>query len=95
MVLGEKARDTPYEVDITIPVEGYEPIQFTLTKMCGKLLNLIALTELNFSLKYGCKWVLSIVLKIGLDWLVGLWLVPFQSKSRFSPFIGLITNQLN
>ncbi|RVX16636.1 hypothetical protein CK203_006160 [Vitis vinifera] len=30
----EKARDTPYEVDITIPVEGYEPIQFTLTKMC-------------------------------------------------------------
>lgn len=55
MVLGEKARDTPYEVDITIPVEGYEPIQFTLTKMCGKLLNLITLTELNFSLKYGCK----------------------------------------
>ncbi|EXC24882.1 hypothetical protein L484_013251 [Morus notabilis] len=30
----EKARDTPYEVNITIPVEGYEPIQFTLTKMC-------------------------------------------------------------
>ncbi|GMN29313.1 hypothetical protein TIFTF001_002385 [Ficus carica] len=30
----EKARDTPYEVNITIPVEGYEPIQFMLTKMC-------------------------------------------------------------
>ncbi|KAA8531924.1 hypothetical protein F0562_006359 [Nyssa sinensis] len=30
----EKAHDTPYEVEITIPVESYEPIQFTLTKMC-------------------------------------------------------------
>ncbi|KAK4585170.1 hypothetical protein RGQ29_022721 [Quercus rubra] len=30
----EEARDTPYEVYITIPVEGYEPIQFILTKMC-------------------------------------------------------------
>uniref|UniRef100_A0A7C9DRQ6 Uncharacterized protein n=1 Tax=Opuntia streptacantha TaxID=393608 RepID=A0A7C9DRQ6_OPUST len=29
-----KARDTPYEVGITIPIENYEPIQFTLTKMC-------------------------------------------------------------
>ncbi|XP_050292254.1 uncharacterized protein LOC126733111 isoform X3 [Quercus robur] len=33
----EKARDTPYEVNITIPVEGYEPIQFILTKMCDSL----------------------------------------------------------
>ncbi|KAI8017396.1 hypothetical protein LOK49_LG04G01168 [Camellia lanceoleosa] len=30
----EKAQDTPYEVEITIPVESYAPIQFTLTKMC-------------------------------------------------------------
>lgn len=30
----EVARDTPYVVNITIPVEGYEPIQFVLTKMC-------------------------------------------------------------
>ncbi|KAH7566348.1 hypothetical protein JRO89_XS08G0141200 [Xanthoceras sorbifolium] len=30
----ETARDTPYEVNVTIPVEGYEPIQFFLTKMC-------------------------------------------------------------
>ncbi|CAM8902299.1 unnamed protein product [Rhodiola kirilowii] len=30
----EQARDNPYEVDITIPVDGYEPIQFTLTKLC-------------------------------------------------------------
>ncbi|KAI3972152.1 hypothetical protein MKW92_042764 [Papaver armeniacum] len=30
----EKSRDTPYEVNITIPVEGYEPINFILTKMC-------------------------------------------------------------
>jgi hypothetical protein len=34
---GEKARDTPYEVNVSIPIEGYEPIQFILTKMCGKL----------------------------------------------------------
>jgi len=33
---GEVARDTPYVVNITIPVEGYEPIQFVLTKMCGE-----------------------------------------------------------
>ncbi|KAL9229545.1 hypothetical protein vseg_005001 [Gypsophila vaccaria] len=30
----EKARVTPYEVDISIPVENYESINFTLTKMC-------------------------------------------------------------
>ncbi|GAV65291.1 hypothetical protein CFOL_v3_08806 [Cephalotus follicularis] len=30
----KKALDTTYEVNITIPVEGYEPIQFFLTKTC-------------------------------------------------------------
>ncbi|KAL0378291.1 UNVERIFIED_CONTAM: hypothetical protein Sradi_3134600 [Sesamum radiatum] len=30
----EKSRDTPYEVEITIPIENYDPIQFTLAKMC-------------------------------------------------------------
>ncbi|KAK4259964.1 hypothetical protein QN277_003145 [Acacia crassicarpa] len=30
----EVARDVPYEVDLSIPVVGYEPIQFVLTKMC-------------------------------------------------------------
>ncbi|KAJ4966269.1 hypothetical protein NE237_018118 [Protea cynaroides] len=30
----EKASATPYQVDISIPVEGYEPVEFTLTKMC-------------------------------------------------------------
>ncbi|CAA0834018.1 Unknown protein, partial [Striga hermonthica] len=30
----EKTRATPYEVEITIPVENYDPIQFTLAKMC-------------------------------------------------------------
>ncbi|KAK3025005.1 hypothetical protein RJ639_044614 [Escallonia herrerae] len=30
----EIVRDTPYEVEVTIPVESYEPIQFTLAKMC-------------------------------------------------------------
>lgn len=29
-----EARDTPYEVEITIPVQNYEPILFTLSKMC-------------------------------------------------------------
>ncbi|WOL01231.1 hypothetical protein Cni_G09945 [Canna indica] len=30
----ELARDTPYEVEIVIPVDGYGPINFTLTKLC-------------------------------------------------------------
>ncbi|KAB1201948.1 hypothetical protein CJ030_MR8G004541 [Morella rubra] len=30
----EKASDGPYQVNVTIPVEGFEPIQFILTKMC-------------------------------------------------------------
>ncbi|KAJ6732840.1 G-PROTEIN COUPLED RECEPTOR [Salix koriyanagi] len=30
----QEARDTPYEVNVTIPIEGYEPIQFFLTKIC-------------------------------------------------------------
>ncbi|XP_071707266.1 uncharacterized protein [Rutidosis leptorrhynchoides] len=30
----ETARDTPYEVQVTIPVEGYDSIQFSLTKLC-------------------------------------------------------------
>ncbi|XP_016480397.1 uncharacterized protein LOC107801567 [Nicotiana tabacum] len=30
----EVARDSPYEVEVTIPVENYDPVQFTLTKMC-------------------------------------------------------------
>ncbi|XVF62113.1 hypothetical protein PTKIN_Ptkin08bG0191100 [Pterospermum kingtungense] len=29
-----KAHNTPYEVNVTIPVEGYESIEFILTKMC-------------------------------------------------------------
>ncbi|CAK7338033.1 unnamed protein product [Dovyalis caffra] len=29
-----EARNTPYEVNFTIPIEGYEPIQFFLTKIC-------------------------------------------------------------
>ncbi|XP_010526775.1 PREDICTED: uncharacterized protein LOC104804245 [Tarenaya hassleriana] len=30
----EKSRQTPYEVNVTIPVEGYGPIEFFLTKIC-------------------------------------------------------------
>lgn len=33
---GDVARDDPYEVEVTIPIENYDPVQFTLTKMCGK-----------------------------------------------------------
>ncbi|RWW63245.1 hypothetical protein BHE74_00029596 [Ensete ventricosum] len=33
---GEQARDTPYEIEILIPVDGYDPIGFTLTKLCGR-----------------------------------------------------------
>ncbi|TVU22554.1 hypothetical protein EJB05_32263, partial [Eragrostis curvula] len=31
----EIARSSPYEVNILIPVEGYDPIEFTLSKECG------------------------------------------------------------
>ncbi|XP_072999180.1 uncharacterized protein [Typha latifolia] len=31
----ELARNTPYEINILIPVEGYDPIEFTLAKICG------------------------------------------------------------
>ncbi|TVU22512.1 hypothetical protein EJB05_32218, partial [Eragrostis curvula] len=31
----EIARSSPYEVNIWIPVEGYDPIEFTLSKECG------------------------------------------------------------
>ncbi|KAJ6810288.1 uncharacterized protein M6B38_158710 [Iris pallida] len=30
----EKVRESPYEIDISIPVEGYDPVEFTLTKSC-------------------------------------------------------------
>ncbi|CAN6910848.1 unnamed protein product [Brassica oleracea] len=30
----EKTRKTPYEVNVTIPVDGYDPVQFFLTKLC-------------------------------------------------------------
>ncbi|KAL0872448.1 hypothetical protein Bca101_022153 [Brassica carinata] len=30
----EKSRKTPYEVNVTIPVDGYDPVHFFLTKLC-------------------------------------------------------------
>ncbi|KAJ4822984.1 hypothetical protein Tsubulata_000354 [Turnera subulata] len=30
----QEPRSAPYEVNVTIPIEGYEPIQFFLAKMC-------------------------------------------------------------
>ncbi|XP_073151468.1 uncharacterized protein [Henckelia pumila] len=35
----ERAHDSPYEVEITIPIENYDPIQFTLAKMCEQRQN--------------------------------------------------------
>lgn len=32
---GVEARDMPYEVEVAIPVENYDPVQFTLAKTCG------------------------------------------------------------
>lgn len=32
---GEKAQGMPYEVQVTVPVENYDPVQFTLVKKCG------------------------------------------------------------
>uniref|UniRef100_A0A0D9UZB8 AT4G36440-like protein n=1 Tax=Leersia perrieri TaxID=77586 RepID=A0A0D9UZB8_9ORYZ len=31
----EITRSSPYEVNISIPIEGYDPVEFTLTKRCG------------------------------------------------------------
>lgn len=44
---GQEARDTPYEVNVTIPIEGYEPIQFFLTKICGKVILLLEQAKLS------------------------------------------------
>ncbi|KDP37454.1 hypothetical protein JCGZ_08295 [Jatropha curcas] len=32
----QEVRDAPYEVNVTIPIEGYEPVQFFLSKMCER-----------------------------------------------------------
>ncbi|KAK1267907.1 hypothetical protein QJS04_geneDACA005102 [Acorus gramineus] len=50
-------RDTPYEVAISIPVEGYDPIEFVLTKKC----------ELSSS-----NWVVTVSMQRGLDALPGM-----------------------
>lgn len=42
LLSGNVPRKTPYEVEITVPVVGYEPIQFTLSKMCGELVLLLS-----------------------------------------------------
>ncbi|XP_020679279.1 uncharacterized protein LOC110097326 isoform X1 [Dendrobium catenatum] len=31
----ERIHDSPYKIYISIPVDGYDPIEFTLTKFCG------------------------------------------------------------
>lgn len=49
---GEKSRKTPYEVNVSIPVDGYDPVQFFLTKLCGELITpfgLIIYMALSFS----------------------------------------------
>lgn len=58
----EKARDTPYKVEITIPVEKYNPIQFTLAKMCAYGQN-----ERGDSMKgWAIFGILSCILIVGL-----------------------------
>ncbi|KAL2905523.1 hypothetical protein RDABS01_004233 [Bienertia sinuspersici] len=42
-----EAHTTPYEVEITIPVENYEPVNFTLTKMCGKTFCMVVVLKLG------------------------------------------------
>lgn len=32
---GEKAQHMPYEVQVTVPIENYAPIEFTLAKTCS------------------------------------------------------------
>ncbi|EEF40784.1 conserved hypothetical protein [Ricinus communis] len=32
----QEVRHAPYEVNVTIPIEGYEPVQFFLAKMCER-----------------------------------------------------------
>ncbi|KAG0486077.1 hypothetical protein HPP92_008172 [Vanilla planifolia] len=31
----ERVHDSPYIIDFSIPIEGYDPIEFTFTKFCG------------------------------------------------------------
>nr|XP_043634822.1 uncharacterized protein LOC122605924 isoform X2 [Erigeron canadensis] len=42
----ERAHDSPYEVQVTIPVDGYDPVKFTLTKMCIQNLSKVNLETL-------------------------------------------------
>ena len=32
---GEKQAPTPYVVNVTVPVQGYDPVSFILAKHCG------------------------------------------------------------
>lgn len=40
VVPGEKKASLPYLVNVTIPVEGYDPVVFTLGKHCGTRIQL-------------------------------------------------------
>lgn len=48
-ISGEMASDTPYEVAISIPVEGYEPVEFTLSKICGQFTLWLLIWLVNYS----------------------------------------------
>ncbi|XP_042025902.1 uncharacterized protein LOC121772755 isoform X2 [Salvia splendens] len=58
----EKARDKPYEVNITIPVLNYSPVQFTFAKLCDHIQN-----ERGESLRgWGIFGIISCILIVGL-----------------------------
>ncbi|KAK1410439.1 hypothetical protein QVD17_36976 [Tagetes erecta] len=46
----ETAHDDPYVVQLTIPVEGYDPIQFSLTKMCESKQNVAGTSTKGWAL---------------------------------------------
>ncbi|XP_042021663.1 uncharacterized protein LOC121769061 [Salvia splendens] len=58
----EIARDKPYEVNITIPVLNYAPVQFTFAKLCDHIQN-----ERGESLRgWGIFGIISCILIVGL-----------------------------
>lgn len=61
---GEKSHSMPFEVNITIPIEGYEPVQFFLTKMCGKFIS-FHLAKLLYLILW---WALSTAVSFVFGW---------------------------
>lgn len=69
--IGEKSRRTPYEINVTIPVDGYDPVQFFLTKLCGELI----------LYRYGLPLELKLSIELSLP-LYNLFLKSFQNTTK-------------